>query len=62
MVDASGAVYNPATATLTGGVITYIGAEPARIPRARLGSPPVNAGTASGYSLATPLFIDGFEG
>ncbi|HWS25430.1 MAG TPA: DUF5666 domain-containing protein [Xanthomonadales bacterium] len=62
MVDASGAVYNPATATLTGGVITYIGAEPVRIPRARLGSPPVNAGTASGYSLATPLFIDGFEG
>ncbi len=62
LVDVSAAVYNAGTSTLTGGVITYIGAEPAQIPLLRDGSPPVNAGTASGYSLTTPLFRDGFDG
>lgn len=61
MVDASGAVYTPANGTLTGGVITFIGAEPLQAPRAGGRVNFVNAGTASGYSQLTPLFVDGFE-
>lgn len=62
LVDASNAVYNAGNSTLTGGVITYIGAEPLAPARAPAGAAAVNAGTASGYSVLTPLFVDGFEG
>lgn len=62
IVDASGAAWSAAGATLTGGVVTFIGAEPLAPARAPVGSAGVNAGTASGYSNLTPLFVDGFEG
>jgi hypothetical protein len=62
-VDASNAVYTAGNATLSGGLITYIGAEPLQLPRSpSAGAASVNAGTASGYSNLTPLFVDGFEG
>lgn len=62
LVDVGNSVYTAGNATLAGGVITYIGAEPLAPARAPAGAAAVNAGTASGYSTLTPLFVDGFEG
>lgn len=62
MVDSSGGIYTPGNATVSGGIITFIGAEPLQAPRTATGAVFVNAGTASGYSQLTPLFVDGFEG
>lgn len=58
-VDASGATWNPATRTLTGGAIIWIGGEP-------IANPPltasIRAGTATGYSRPDLIHADGFEG
>ncbi|MGE4073508.1 MAG: DUF5666 domain-containing protein [Lysobacterales bacterium] len=63
LVDFSGASYNPATRTLSGGTMVYIGAEPLPPPLPERGNLPfINNGTVSGYSDSTPLFRDGFEG
>ena len=63
VVDFSGASYNSATRTLSGGTVVYIGAEPLPPPPPVRGNQTViNNGTVSGYSDSTPLFRDGFEG
>ncbi len=60
-VDVSGALWTASTRSLSGGLIVWIGAEPLPAPRATAGSA-IHAGTASGYSTLTPLFVDGFDG
>ena len=60
-VDVSGASWSPASATLSGGLVTFIGAEPVPPPPAQRAAAAVSAGTASGYSLVSPLFVDGFD-
>lgn len=63
-VDVGGASYAAATATLSGGAIVWIGAEPVPPPPASraAAAAAINAGTAGGYSIVSPLFVDGFEG
>jgi hypothetical protein len=64
-VDVSGAVYNPSTATFTGGAVVHIGAEPLALTAANaMNGTPINvitAGTAGDYAFIEPMFRDGFE-
>jgi hypothetical protein len=63
IVDISGASFAANTRTLSGGTVVYIGAEPVILPPpAATAAAAINSGTVSGYSLQTPLFVDGFEG
>jgi hypothetical protein len=43
------------------GLVTFIGAEPVPPPPRPRAAATVSAGTASGYSQITPVFVDGFD-
>lgn len=59
VVDVGGALWTPATRTLSGGVITLLGFEHTQPVLAPAGA--VMAGTVRSYGVETPLFGDGFE-
>lgn len=59
MVDLSGAAWNAATTTLTGGSIILLGYEHTQPLPGIPGS--IVAGTAHGYGIGDPIFGDGFD-